>query len=81
MIYPTLHISPDAPTTIQIIDTDFEDNPVMSIQDESGDAPEAFMSFLRLFMNQYTDGYNTGYEDGLEDGLDGEIMDGEYEED
>ena len=79
MIYPTLHISPNQPDTVILVDTDY-DEPVMTMQDSSGDAPDAFITLLTAFLNQYGCGWEDGYVDGLEDG-DGEIMDGEYDED
>lgn len=63
MIYPILHIDSNNIKTINFIDTDFTDNPFLSIIDN--DADELLIPFLTAFLNQY----NNGYEDAIDDGM------------
>lgn len=73
MIYPTLQIEPDQSLIVNIYDTDYpdEENPIMAIQDMSGEAPESFITLLTLFMNQYENGWEDGYATGLDDSMEG----------
>lgn len=68
MIYPTLYLGDD--THIQFVDTDFDENPFLSMNaGEDEDTIEAFMILLQAFMNQFECGYDKGcedYEDSLE---------------
>ena len=57
MIYPTITISPDQSTIINIYDTEFDSSPVMSIQETSQNALESFYTLLTLFLNQYVTGF------------------------
>lgn len=81
MIYPTITINLDNSTTINIYDTDFNSDPVLSMGDVSGDSFISFYKLLNLFLNQYTDGFNEGYEAGFDDAeTEGDITYGEYDE-
>ena len=73
MIYPTLQIEPDQSLIVNIYDTDYpdEENPITTIQDMSGEAPESFITLLTLFMNQYENGWGDGYAVGLDDSMEG----------
>ena len=80
MIYPTITINPDNSTTINIYDTDFDSDSVLSMGEVSGDSFMSFYSLLNLFLNQYVDGFNEGYETGFEDAEYGDVQYGEYDE-
>ena len=66
MIYPTLTINSDKLFTIDLIDTEFYDNPIISITDT--DIEELFIPLLTAFINQY----NCEYDDAIDDGMLGE---------
>ena len=73
MIYPIITINQDQYTTIDIYDTDFDSEPVMSISND-GSLDESFGSFytlLSLFINQYVNGFEEGYATGLDDAIEG----------
>lgn len=70
MIYPTITISPDQSTIINIYDTEFDSSPVMSIQETSQNALESFYTLLTLFLNQYVTGFEEGYDIGYGDCFD-----------
>lgn len=63
MIYPTLTINSDKLFTIDLIDTEFDDNPILSITDT--DIEELFIPLLTAFINQYNCGYNDAIDDGM----------------
>lgn len=67
MIYPTLHLNQEE-TTIEYIDTTFNDNPflITSIPSQE-EAVEAWFDLLTAFVNQYWIGYDMGYDDSLSD--------------
>ena len=71
MIYLTLQIELDQSLIVNIYDTDYpdEENPIMAIQDMSGEAAESFFTLLILFMNQYENGWEDGYAMGLNDSI------------
>lgn len=71
MIYPTLTINSDQSTIVNIYDTDYDDEPVLSISDISGESIESFYTLLTLFMNQYENGWEDGYATGLDDSMEG----------
>ena len=71
MIYPTLTINSDQSTIVNIYDTDYDDEPVLSISDISGESIESFYTLLTLFMNQYENGWEDGYATGLDDSMKG----------
>lgn len=66
MIYPILQINSNELNSINFIDTDFDNNPFLSITDV--DVEELLIPFLTAFVNQY----NCGYEDAIDDGMLGE---------
>ena len=71
MIYPTLTINSDQSTIVNIYDTDYDDEPVLSMSDISGESIESFYTLLTLFMNQYENGWEDGYATGLDDSMEG----------
>ena len=71
MIYPTLTINTDQSTVINIYDTDYDDEPILSMSDMSGESIESFYTMLTLFMNQYENGWEDGYATGLDDSMEG----------
>lgn len=71
MIYPTLTINSDQSTIVNIYDTDYDDEPVLSVSDISGESIESFYTLLTLFMNQYENGWEDGYATGLDDSMEG----------
>lgn len=79
MIYPTITINPDQSTIINVYDTDFDSDPVLSISNLVGDSLDSFYTLLTLFLNQYVDGFNKGYEAGFDDAEYSDIEDGEYD--
>ena len=71
MIYPTLTINPDQSTIVNIYDTDYDDEPVLSMSDVSGESIESFYTLLTLFLNQYENGWEDGYATGLDGSMEG----------
>lgn len=71
MIYPTLTINPDQSTIVNIYDTDYDDEPVLSMSDVSEESIESFYALLTLFLNQYENGWEDGYAVGLDDSIEG----------
>lgn len=72
MIYPTLIINSDQSTIVNIYDTDYDDEPVLSMSDISGESIESFYTLLTLFMNQYQNGWEDGYWAGFEESMETE---------
>ncbi len=62
MIYPILSINPNNVTTMDLIDTEFDEGPFLSVTDV--DAPAIFFNLLSAFINQYSCGYNDAIDDG-----------------
>ena len=73
MIYPTLTINPDQSIIINIYDTDFDNEPVLSMNNLADNSLDFFYTLLTLFLNQYIDGFNEGYESGFDDAEYGDI--------
>ena len=71
MIYPTLTINQDQTTIINIYDTDFDNDPVLSMSNVSDESIESFYTLLILFMKQYENGWEDGYATGLDDSMEG----------
>ena len=71
MIYPTLTINTDQSTVINIYDTDYDDEPVLSMSDMSGESIESFYTMLALFLNQYENGWEDGFASGLDESMEG----------
>lgn len=72
MIYPTLHIANNN-LSIHLIDTEYDDNPVLqfgNFDDDPKQTFEFFYTLLTLFINQYNDGLETGLMLSEEDGID-----------
>ena len=61
MIYPILSIDPNNVTTMDLIDTEFDEGPFLSVTDV--DAPAIFFNLLSAFINQYNCGYNDAIDD------------------
>lgn len=76
MIYPTLTINPDQSIIINIYDTDFDNEPVLSMYNLADNSLDCFYTLLTLFLNQYIDGFNEGYEAGFDDAEYGDIEEG-----
>lgn len=68
MSYPTLTINPDQSTVVNIYDTDYDDKPILSISNVSG---ESFYTLLTLFLNQYENGWEDGFASGLDESMEG----------
>lgn len=80
MIYPTIHFT-DKNSLINIYDTEFSPEPVLSLTGVSQYPMDTFYTLLSLLLNQYTSGFNEGYEVGFEDAeTEGDITYGEYDE-
>ena len=62
MIYPILSIDSNNVTTMDLIDTEFDEGTLLSVTDI--DAPAIFFNLLTAFINQY----NCGYSDAIDDG-------------
>lgn len=74
MIYPIFSIKENK-TSIEIIDTQCLDNPVLQLSSCEETFDENFQCFyllLSLFVNSYYDGYDTGYLDSFNDFFKGE---------
>lgn len=80
MIYPTIQFNSDSSVIINIFDTEFDTDPVLSIKSLSEDSMDNFYTLLNLFLNQYINGFNDGYEKGFDDAeTEGDIMYGNYD--
>lgn len=62
MIYPILSVDLNNVTTMDLIDTDYDEGPFLSVTDV--DAPAIFFNLLSAFINQYNCGYNDAIDDG-----------------
>ena len=80
MIYPTIHLT-DKNSLINIYDTEFSSEPVLSLTGISQYPMDTLYALLSLLLNQYTSGFNEGYEAGFEDAeTESDITYGEYDE-
>ena len=80
MIYPTIHLT-DKNSLINIYDTEFSYEPVLSLTGISQYPMDTLYALLSLLLNQYTSGFNEGYEAGFEDAeTESDITYGEYDE-
>lgn len=68
MIYPTLHINSNGQNSINLIDSDFQDNPILTITDRN--IEDGYFTLLMAFINQY----NYGYSDAIDDGAFGPLF-------
>ena len=69
MVYPILKINQvnsNSPS-IDVIDTDYEEQILTLDCDSPEDTIESFYTILTAFINQYNYGYDQGYEDACED--------------
>lgn len=62
MVYPILSIDLNNVTTMDLIDTVYDEGPFLSVTDV--DAPAIFFNLLSAFINQYNNGYNDAIDDG-----------------
>lgn len=80
MIYPTIHLT-DKNSLINIYDTEFSSEPVLSLTGISQYPMDTLYALLSLLLNQYTSGFNEGYKAGFEDAeTESDITYGEYDE-
>ena len=59
MIYPVLYLNNTENNNIALIDTEFDDNPFLTLSFFREDCPEVFARLVVGFLSQHTDGYNT----------------------
>lgn len=73
MIYPTINIREFGENSVALIDTNFDQNPILEIFDDSEDVFETFIPLMYAFINQFNDGFDEGYTQAMDDMSEDEI--------
>lgn len=70
MVYPILKINQDNSSAVQIIDTEFSNDPIMAMDDDSLENNfSAMLTLLQAFLVQYDVGYGDGFDEGYIQGI------------